>query len=103
MEANGIDVIASFSAYNYSARKINSLRQKYGDSFSLVFHGGGNFGDLYGKHQQLRLAALRDFPGMDILWFPQTVYYDDKTHMKRELEAILSNYTRSDRRVGFEK
>lgn len=43
----------------------------------ILIHGGGNFGDLYPRHQQLRQALLRDFPDRRIVQLPQSVHFDD--------------------------
>lgn len=37
--------------------------------------GGGNFGDLYQPHQNLRLSLMRDFPGRAIVQLPQSIHF----------------------------
>jgi exopolysaccharide biosynthesis predicted pyruvyltransferase EpsI len=42
---------------------------------AILFHGGGNFGDLYVHHQELRNEAVLKFPDYKIVAFPQTVVF----------------------------
>lgn len=42
---------------------------------TILFHGGGNFGDLYRTHQRSRLGVIKKFRDNKIMIFPQTVYY----------------------------
>ena len=91
LESRGIEIIAQFSRYNYSRKKILDLKRQYGDSFSIVLHGGGNWGDIYRTHQECRLRVIRDFPDMNVVIFPQTVYYvHDKTR-ESDLRAFSSH------------
>lgn len=53
-----------------------ALRRALPEGIVLI-HGGGNFGDLYPRHQQLRQAVLRDFPDRRIVQLPQSVHFDD--------------------------
>lgn len=41
----------------------------------LVFHGGGNFGDLYGHIHQDREKVIMAFPGNQIILMPQTLFF----------------------------
>lgn len=44
----------------------------------LVLHGGGNFGDLYPHHQQLREQVIASFPNNKVLIMPQSVHYQNQ-------------------------
>ena len=50
----------------------DSLRRRVQDGPVLI-KGGGNFGDLYPRHQRLRERVVRDFPDNPIVQLPQTV------------------------------
>nr|WP_295884919.1 polysaccharide pyruvyl transferase family protein [uncultured Devosia sp.] len=55
---------------------------------TLVLQGGGNFGDLYPYHQQLReLIALR-YPDNPILVLPQSIHFNDPSKELRSQELL---------------
>lgn len=43
----------------------------------LLLLGGGNFGDLFGKHQRLRERVVAAFPKSRIVQLPQTIHFAD--------------------------
>ncbi|MGS2779047.1 polysaccharide pyruvyl transferase family protein [Robertmurraya sp. GLU-23] len=47
----------------------------------LVCHGGGNFGDLYPIHQDLRKLLVQSFPNNRIVFLPQTIFFHNKKSM----------------------
>jgi exopolysaccharide biosynthesis predicted pyruvyltransferase EpsI len=49
----------------------------------IVINGGGNLGDLYGKHQALREAVIERFPDRPILQLPQTIHFADPRKRQR--------------------
>lgn len=55
---------------------------------TLLLHGGGNFGDLYGHHQRLREAVVEYFPEHKVVYLPQTVYFKDKSKMQQSADII---------------
>ncbi len=42
----------------------------------ILLHGGGNFGDLYAPHSELRRRVVLSYPNNKIIILPQTVYYE---------------------------
>jgi pyruvyl transferase EpsO len=44
---------------------------------TIVLHGGGNLGDLYPRHQQLRDRVVAQFPKHRIVLLPQSVHFSD--------------------------
>jgi pyruvyl transferase EpsO len=42
----------------------------------IVINGGGNFGDVWKRHQRLREDLVRDFPDRAIIQLPQTVHFE---------------------------
>ena len=42
----------------------------------IFINGGGNFGDVWRRHQRLREAVVRDFPDRAIVQLPQTVHFE---------------------------
>uniref|UniRef100_A0A0G4FGH5 N-acetylgalactosaminide beta-1,3-galactosyltransferase n=1 Tax=Chromera velia CCMP2878 TaxID=1169474 RepID=A0A0G4FGH5_9ALVE len=57
----------------------------------LVFHGGGNFGDLYKHHHELRLRVLNDFPDYKVVMFPQTVHFKNETYFEHTVKRFASH------------
>lgn len=42
---------------------------------TFLCHGGGNFGDLYGKHQEAREWLMEKYPSCRIVVMPQSLHY----------------------------
>lgn len=57
----------------------------------ILLHGGGNFGDIWREHQNLRLRVIEEYPDHPIIILPQTVFYTDKALMKQDAEAMKSH------------
>lgn len=53
----------------------------------LVFHGGGNFGDLYANINDLREDIITRFPNNRIIMLPQTIFFS--TDEKRDRSAAV--------------
>ncbi|KAI9365964.1 polysaccharide pyruvyl transferase, partial [Zopfochytrium polystomum] len=58
--------------------KISKSRKDFVES-AILFHGGGNFGDLYWTHQELRNSVVNGFPQIRIVSFPQTVHFSSSS------------------------
>jgi Polysaccharide pyruvyl transferase len=65
---------------SYSSRV---LRAKLGRDDPILIHGGGNLGDLWPRHQQLREQVIRDFPNRPILQLPQSIHFGDRSGLER--------------------
>lgn len=52
----------------------------------ILLHGGGNFGDLYPRHNEFRKAVIAKYPNNKIVILPQTVYYEKDEHLKADSE-----------------
>ena len=59
-----------------------ALRARIGDGLILL-HGGGNLGDLWPRHQELRERVVADFPDNDIVQLPQTIHFRDPASAER--------------------
>lgn len=57
----------------------------------LLFHGGGNFGDIWPVHGQFRRKVIEMFPKQQCVILPQTIYYQDERNLYEEAE-FYSNY-----------
>lgn len=75
-EHAGIELKAAYSLKSYSTKK---LKKHVNDQTTIFLQGGGNFGDLYPAHQQLREKIIQNFPNNRIILLPQSVCFESKT------------------------
>ena len=66
---NNINVIYRSDCKNVNLKKLN-------DADVIVYQGGGNFGDLYHRHQKLREDIVKQFPNKRIICLPQSIYFE---------------------------
>ncbi|MFB5761814.1 polysaccharide pyruvyl transferase family protein [Paenibacillus medicaginis] len=59
------------------------------DNCIIICQGGGNFGDLYANHQQMREKIVRCFPSHRIVVLPQTIHFENER--KADMTAALFN------------
>ena len=57
----------------------------------ILMQGGGNFGDLWRKHQDLRLEVIRAYPNNKIIILPQTVFYNDTAVFQEDAKIFNSH------------
>jgi pyruvyl transferase EpsO len=84
----GIDLTAEFSIWRYRAHAVRRHRPG-----AIFLQGGGNFGDLWPHHHDLRLRVVRDFPDLPIVQLPQSIYFRDRS-LERETARILTAHPR---------
>ncbi|BAK68146.1 putative polysaccharide pyruvyl transferase [Sphingobium sp. SYK-6] len=53
--------------------------------------GGGNFGDIYPAHQQLRWTLLRHLPDRVIVQLPQSIHFDGEEGARETAAAIAAH------------
>ncbi len=53
-----------------------------------VIAGGGNWGGLYPTHHKLRLRALHDLRGRDVVQMPQSIQYASQEHREQLRRAV---------------
>eukprot|EP00919_Chromeraceae_sp_WS-2016_P033099 GHVR01078187.1.p1 GENE.GHVR01078187.1~~GHVR01078187.1.p1 ORF type:complete len:771 (+),score=129.06 GHVR01078187.1:197-2509(+) len=61
---------------------------------ALVWHGGGNFGDLYYYHERTRLITLNQFHEYNIVSFPQTMNFKSEELLNRTIEKYRNHQQR---------
>jgi pyruvyl transferase EpsO len=54
-------------------------------------HGGGNFGDLWTRHQHFREQVILDFPRNPIIQLPQTIYFQKIANFERAKRVLNSH------------
>ena len=57
----------------------------------ILMQGGGNFGDLWRRHQDLRLKVVKSYPNNKIIILPQTVFYKEKQAFEADAEILNSH------------
>ena len=64
------------------------LADRLGPDGVILLHGGGNLGDLWTDHQELREKVIRDFPQHRIIQLPQTIYFREAANLNRAREVF---------------
>jgi pyruvyl transferase EpsO len=54
----------------------------------IFIHGGGNFGDIWGAHQDFRECVLERFPDRAVIQFPQSIHYQSARRIEESARAI---------------
>jgi exopolysaccharide biosynthesis predicted pyruvyltransferase EpsI len=75
----------------YTTGKTFFDRKKINSKNLILLHGGGNFGDLWIKHQKFRERVIYEFKKNPILIFPQTVYFKYGFNLRRSI-SIFSEH-----------
>jgi pyruvyl transferase EpsO len=57
----------------------------------ILFHGGGNFGDIYDVHQQFRESIISKFPEKEIIILPQSVKFYQSINLERAKSIFKSH------------
>jgi pyruvyl transferase EpsO len=83
----GVQVRATCDRKTYSALR---LRKRVGDR-PILLHGGGNLGDLYPTHQQLRERVLTDFRGHRTVQLAQTIHFDNPANLERMRRVVADH------------
>lgn len=80
LRGRGIDVVYTCDLDTYTPSR---LRAALGPDDPILLHGGGNFGDLYPRHQRLREQVAADFPRHRIIQLPQTIRFESEDAVER--------------------
>ena len=57
----------------------------------ILIHGGGNFGDIWPRHQQFREMILAQFPDREIIQLPQTLHYGSEAGINQTAAVIAKH------------
>ncbi len=57
----------------------------------LMFHGGGNLGDIYPEHINLLRRLLKEYPDNQVIVLPQTVFFQSDAFRKTCLDEFLKH------------
>lgn len=72
---------------SYSPRQ---LEQRLPEG-AILLHGGGNLGDLWASHQDLREAVIERFAHRRIVQLPQTITFQDERRIERFARVARSH------------
>ncbi|ORY88490.1 polysaccharide pyruvyl transferase-domain-containing protein [Leucosporidium creatinivorum] len=90
----GINIHYQCGVRDFEMSALQETVDKWGeDHFAIVFHGGGNFGDLYEGEHGLKLHVMRNFPSVRTHIFPQSLKFrhEDKIAETRSVLASLTH------------
>lgn len=88
LKGAGYEILAQFTATNANAKKIQTILDDNAQEVSLIFHGGGNFGDIYTAHQDCRLSLISQFSKVNTVIFPQTIFYSDQVKKENDIKIF---------------
>lgn len=72
----------------YAANVLNWEEEKIQNAEVILFHGGGNWGDLYRICQDHRLYVISKYKNKRIIVFPQTAWYNDESLLSADCQTI---------------
>lgn len=79
--------ISFFDLANYSDRCDRFIDQ----SSIILMHGGGNFGDIWAPHHDLRLHILSRFAGKRIIQLPQSISFSGQDSLAQTRRTIAGH------------
>lgn len=75
-----------YTADNRTYEK-STLASQIGEG-TILLHGGGNFGDVWPGHHNLRLRVIQDFPNNRIVSLAQTAHFQTKEALQSTQRVI---------------
>jgi len=73
----------------YDSRNYSSSADSFIEEATiLLIHGGGNFGDIWPEHHDLRMRILERFPHKPIMQLPQSIYFSDDANLRATAAEI---------------
>ncbi|MBK5269385.1 MAG: polysaccharide pyruvyl transferase family protein [Bacteroidia bacterium] len=87
LHKNKNEVVYTCDMETYSQ---DMLVQQLGKGIILL-QGGGNFGDLWKRHQHFREQIIHDFPNNKIIQLPQTIFFKQKANLEQSQKILNSH------------
>lgn len=75
----------------YSASIETYLKPKINKKTLILFMGGGNYGDLWTRHQNFRYRVLNDYPYNKVIQLPQSVSFHDLNKIHDDYQRVRSH------------
>lgn len=79
----GCKIQAQYCTHNFQ----NSFNKSIPEDWIILLHGGGNFGDIYDVHQNLRREVIQRFPRNKIICMPQSVHFNKPENFLKEADV----------------
>ena len=87
-----LDLLAELPCKCVYSASIESYRYKEVDDKTVIlFMGGGNFGDLWKRHQVFRQRVLKEYPHNPIIQLPQSVFFSDMDFLKEDISIFTQH------------
>ncbi|MBC5825229.1 MAG: polysaccharide pyruvyl transferase family protein [Candidatus Eremiobacteraeota bacterium] len=80
----GVEIVYTASQFTFSQ---TAMRRVLGDGVILL-QGGGNFGDLWPRHQKFRETIIASFPNNRIVQLPQSIQFTGDANRERAKEIV---------------
>lgn len=81
-----VNVKKRYSAINYPSSKLNVPAKTV-----FLLQGGGNFGDLYPQHQNLREKIIKEYRNHRIIIMPQSLFFSSQEELNKSGEVFNSH------------
>ena len=78
LQAHGRPILYRFNVKNFH-KFSHLIKQEH----TLLLHGGGNFGDIWHTHENLRQEIVGKFTKNKIVLFPQTAHFNDMAKVEQ--------------------
>ncbi|MBD1809594.1 polysaccharide pyruvyl transferase family protein [Microcoleus sp. FACHB-SPT15] len=86
------NVLKTKISYAASTKDFSDLEmQKRLGKSPIVFHGGGNLGDLYGGSQKFRERIIEQHKDRPIIILPQSIYFADQVNLVEAARSFNSH------------
>ena len=82
-----VEVIRQYCLADYQALLTSELPP----DVALVLQGGGNFGDIYPTHQQLRREVIKHFKSHTIVMMPQSIHFNQPESFNEDAELFAQH------------
>lgn len=83
----GCKIETQYCLHNYGALLVRAIP----DDWVILLHGGGNFGDIYPRHQKLRNDVIKTFTKNQIVMMPQSIHFSDPELFEKDVSIYLSH------------
>ncbi|MDQ2817034.1 MAG: polysaccharide pyruvyl transferase family protein [Candidatus Eremiobacteraeota bacterium] len=83
----GLKIVYTASQFTFSERAMRAALE----GGTILLQGGGNFGDLWPRHQRFRESIIASFPDTRIVQLPQSVLFQHNTNLERA-KSIVSRH-----------
>ncbi|MGD8172073.1 polysaccharide pyruvyl transferase family protein [Vibrio sp. TRT 21S02] len=80
-KANNLNVIYRAFDKNVSLKKLDECDV-------ILLHGGGNFGDIYPQHQDLREKVLKHCKDKRVIQLPQTIHFSSQVELEKSAKVF---------------